>query len=188
MNANKVTDYASRKQLEKYEEDSRFQRITFQPNILSASKDLQDLSNYKERSLNPDDIETSINVSLENIKKEWKVDETDEQYLMYKNIVDIYFALKTAYVDKFNLEDQLAAKESDVKIGSGDLQRVINRRDELESENKSLKSENNLLTTNGERFQKQADRLQGQLKQCRDSLKYCTDLNKGLRQQISKLR
>lgn len=188
MNTNKAIDYTLKKQLDKYEVDSRFQKMTFQPNILNASRDLKDLSNYKARSLNPDDIETSINVSLENIKKEWKADEADPQFQLYKNVVEIYFALKSAYIEKFNLEDQLAAKESDVKSGSGDLQRVISRRDDLDAENKSLKSENIQLAANSERFQRQSERLQNQLKQCRDSLNLCTLANKGLRQQISKLK
>jgi hypothetical protein len=173
MNVNNYTDYESRKQLESLKNDLIFLEKVFQPNIEDATKKLADLPKYKEKNLIPDDIATSINVSLENIKKEWKVDEKDPLYVMYKNIVDVYFALKSTYVNKFKLEEQLEAKESVVKSGSGDLQRVISRRDELEKENQSLKSEKDLLISNAINLQSQADKLQSQLKNSRDSLKLC---------------
>jgi hypothetical protein len=173
MNVNNYTDYESRKQLDALKNDLIFLEKVFQPNIADATRKLEDLPKYKEKNLILDDIATSINVSLENIKKEWKVDEKDPIYIMYKNIVDVYFALKSTDVNKFKLEEQLEAKESVVKSGSGDLQRVISRRDELEKENLSLKSEKDLLSSNAAKFQSVADKVQNQLINCRDSLKRC---------------
>lgn len=173
MNVNNYTDFESRKKLESLKSDLTFLEKVFQPNIEDATRKLDDLPKYKEKNLILDDVATSINVSLENIKKEWKVDEKDPLYIMYKNIVDVYFALKSTYVNKFKLEEQLEAKESVVKSGSGDLQRVISRRDELERENQSLKSEKDLLSNNAVKFQSQADKLQNQLINTRDSLKRC---------------
>jgi chromosome segregation ATPase len=188
MNANKVTDYALTKQLEKYEKDSDFQRNTFQPNIADATKYLQDMQNYKERNLNRADIATSIDVALKKIKSEWKVDETDQQYIMYKNITDIYFALESAYNDKFKLEEQLGQKENDVRSGSGDLQRVMERRDELVGENNRLKSEKDILLSNFEKNKNQADRLEKQLDVCRDSVRMFLDKYKACQQEMSKLK
>ena len=183
MNVNKMMDYASRKQLEKLRNDIFFQEKVFQPNIENATKKLQDLPNYKQRSLILEDIVTSINVTLEKIKSEWKVDETDQQYIMYKDIVETYFALQKAYIDKFKLEEQLEAKESAVLNGSGDLQRELNKRDDLENENKSLKSNIGTLSSSVADLQSQSDRLQKQLIKCRDSLRICLVENKGYRQQ-----
>jgi hypothetical protein len=173
MNVNNYTDYESRKKLETLKNDLLFLEKVFQPNIEDATRKLEDLPKYKEKNLILDDIATSINVSLENIKKEWKVDEKDQLYIMYKNIVDVYFALKSTYVNKFKLEEQLEAKESVVKSGSGDLQRVISRRDELERENQSLKSEKDLLSSNAINLQSQADKLNSQLVAYQDSLRKC---------------
>jgi hypothetical protein len=183
MNVNKMMDYASRKQLEGLRNDLLFQEKVFQPNIENATKKLQDLPHYKERSLILEDLVTSINVTLEKIKSEWTVDETNPQYIMYKNIVETYFALQKAYIDKFKLEEQLEAKENVVVNGSGDLQREINKRDDLENENKSLKSNLSTLNTNVADLQSQAERLQKQLTKCRDSLKICLVENRGYKQQ-----
>jgi hypothetical protein len=191
MNVNKMTDYASRKKLEGLKNDLIFQEKVFIPNIEDATKKLQDLPIYKEKKLNRDGIETSINVSLQEIKAgwaEWKVDTTSRQYSMYNNIVDIYFNLKSAYVDKFKLEEQLVAKEGVVLTGSGDLTRELKIRNGLEKENQSLKSEKDLLSANAARFQNQVDKLQNQLVKCRDSLRGCLDINKGYKQQINKLK
>lgn len=173
MKEKNVADYTARKQLDAIKNNLMFQEKVFQPNIEDATKKLQDLPNYKAKNLVFDDLATSINVSLENIKKEWKVDEKDPHYIMYKNIVDVYFALKSTYVNKFKLEEQLEAKESVVKSGSGDLQRVVSRRDELEKENLSLKSEKDLLSSNAKNLQSQADKLNNQLVAYQDSLKKC---------------
>jgi len=186
INVNKMTDDALRKQLEKVKNDLTFQDKVFQPNIGDATRKLQDLSSYKERGLILDDIATSINVSLENIKKEWKVEETDQQYIMYKNIVDMYFALKSAYLNNFGLKAQLEAKESVVITGSGDLQRVIARRDELDNENKSLKTQKDILSNDAIKLKSQTDKLKSQLALCRDSLKICLVENRGYKQQRKK--
>ncbi len=183
MNVNQMMDYASRKQLDDLKNDLMFQQKFFQPNINEATSKLKDLPNFNAKGLILGDVETSINVSLENIKKAWKVNEEDQQYLMYKNIVETYFALKTAYIDKFKLEEQLQAKENVVVTGSGDLQRELYRRSDLEKENNTLKSQVDLLSSNVEKFQSQAQKLQYQLTKCRDSLKICLVENKGYKQQ-----
>ena len=173
MNVNNYTDYASRKQLEALQNDLLFQEKVFQPNIDDATRKLTDLPKYKEKNLIPADITSSINVSLEKIKKDWKVDEKDQKYIMYKNVVDIYFALESNYLNTFKQEERLAEKEGVVQTGAGDLTRELKIRDGLEKENQSLKSEKDLLSTNAEKFQTQADKLQNQLIKCRDSLTRC---------------
>ena len=188
MNANKVADYACRKQLEVLKNNLQFQETVFQPNIDGATKKLKDLSNYKEKTLDPNATKSDIETSLKKIMSEWKVDEEDQQYLMYKNIVDIYFALESAYDSKFKLEEQLARKEGDVKTVDSDLQRVIDRRDELERENRILKSDKGDLLANFAKNQSQSDILQRQLGKCRDSLRFYLDITKGLRDEISKLK
>lgn len=188
MNVNKVTDYACKKQVEELKSGLQFQETVFQPNIDNATKKLKDLSAYKEKSLDPNATKSDIETSLKKIMSEWKVDETDQRYIMYKNITDMYFALESAYDSKFKLEEQLARKEGDVKTVDSDLQRVIDRRDELERENKFLKSDKGDLVSNFEKAQSQSDRLQRQLKNCRDSLRYFLDINKGLRDEINKLK
>jgi hypothetical protein len=181
MKEKNVTDYTSRKQLEALKNNLIFQEQVFQPNIEDATRKLKDLPNSKASQLSPANIATSIDASLGNIKKEWIVNEKDQQYIMYKNIVDIYFALEAAYLAKFKLEEQLEAKENNVKTGSSDLQRVIDQRDEFGQENKSLKSEKEILSSN-------IVNLQKRLKNSRDSLRSCSDQNKGYKQQIDKLR
>ena len=188
MKEKNVGDYTARKQLETLKNSLMFEEKVFQPNIETATLKLLDLPNYKEKNLTFDDIATSVNVSLENIKKEWKVDEKDPQYLMYKNIVDIYFTLKSAYANKFKLEENLASKEKDVSAGAGDLQRVAAKKDELEQENKTLKSDKDNLTSNVATLQNQTVKLQNQLLKCRDSLRTCLDINKGYRQQLHRAK
>jgi len=188
MNANRVADYACRKQLEELKNDLQFQESIFQPNIEDATRKLKDLSNYKEKTLDPNATKSDIETSLKKIMSEWKVDEEDQQYLMYKNIVDMYFALESAYDTKFKLEEQLARKEGDVKTVDSDLQRVIDRRDELERENRLLKSDKGDILANIDKIQSQSNRLQSQLSRCRDSLRFYLDINKGLRDEISKLK
>jgi len=193
MREKNVGDYTARKQLESLRSNLMFQENVFRPNIESATKKLQELPDYKEKNLAFDDLTTSVNVSLENIKKEWKVDENDPQYVMYKNIVDIYFALKSTYINKFKLEENLEAKEKDVRSGSGDLQRVAAKKEELEQENKDLKTDYENLTTSFSSLQSQTENLQNQnvklqsrLSKCRDSLRYYIDINKGLKQQLNR--
>jgi chromosome segregation ATPase len=118
----------------------------------------------------------------------WKVDETDQKYMMYKNIVDIYFALESAYDNNFKLEDRLESKEGDVKTVDGDLQRVIDRRDELERENKMLKSDKGDIASSINKLQNQADVLQRQLLKCRDSLRFYLDENRMQKAEINKLK
>jgi hypothetical protein len=173
MNVKNYSDSESRKQLESLKSELSFMGNVFQPNIESATRQLENYPSYREKNLNRDDIATNINVSLENIKKEWKVDEKDQQYLMYKNIVDVYFTLKSTYDKKFKLEEELESKDNAVKNGSGDVQRLTTRIDELERENQSLKSEKSLSGPNSAKLQSQLDKLQSQLISCRDSLKRC---------------
>lgn len=188
MNVNNYADYASKKQLEALKNSLLFLDKIFKPNIAAATKSLQDLPNYKEKRLIPANIATSINVSLENIKKEWKVDEADQQYLMYKNIVDIYFSLESALLDKFKLEEQIAAKENVVQNGSGDLQRTKDMKNELDKENQWLRSEKASLSGSVLNLQDQVAKLQNQLGRCHDSVRYFMDINKGLKQQINKAK
>jgi chromosome segregation ATPase len=186
MNVNKVMDYTSRKQLEGLRNNLIFQEKIFQPNIDDATKKLKDLPNYKAKVLDLNATKGDIETSLKKIMSEWKGDEKDQQFIMYKNIVDVYFALESAYEAKLKLEEQLEAKENVVQVGSGDLQRTKDMRDELQKANVSLKSEKDILSNNVTNLQGQNVKLQNQLIRCRDSLKYYIDVNKGLKQQISK--
>ncbi|GEM_PF-385715 len=186
MNVNKVMDYASRKQLEGLKNNLTFQEKIFRPNIDDATRKLNDLANYKTKVLDLNATKGDIETSLKKIMSEWKVNEKDQQYIMYKNIVDTYFALESAYDAKFKLEDQLEAKENVVKVGSGDLQHTKDLRDELEKANTSLKSEKDILSNNVSNLQGQVTRLQNQLDSCRNSLRNYRDINKALEQQIKK--
>jgi hypothetical protein len=188
MNVNKVMDYTSRKQLEGLKNNLIFQEKIFQPNIDDATKKLKDLPNYKAKVLDLNATKSDIETSLKKIMSEWKGDEKDQQFIMYKNIVDVYFALESAYEAKLKLEEQLDAKENVVQVGSGDLQRTKDMRDELQKANVSLKSEKDILSNTVTNLQGQNIKLQNQLIRSRDSLKYYIDVNKGLKQQISKLK
>jgi chromosome segregation ATPase len=188
MNVNKVMDYASRNQLEKLKNDLAFQENLFQPNIEDATKNLKELPNYKTKALDLNATKGDIETSLKKIMSGWKVDETDQKYMMYKNIVDIYFALESAYDNNFKLEDRLESKEGDVKTVDGDLQRVIDRRDELERENKMLKSDKGDIASSINKLQNQADVLQRQLLKCRDSLRFYLDENRMQKAEINKLK
>jgi chromosome segregation ATPase len=104
--------------------------------------------------------------------------------------VDIYFALESAYDSKFKLEEKLEAKENVVQVGSGDLQRTKDMRDELDSKNKTLNGINKTLTdqnsdlsSNIISLKGDIGRLQNQLVKCRDSLNRCLVENKGYKQQ-----
>lgn len=188
MNVNKVMDYTSRKQLEGLKNNLTFQEKIFQPNIDDATKKLKDMPDYKAKVLDLNATKSDIETSLKKIMSEWKGDEKDQQFIMYKNIVDTYFALESAYEAKFKLQEQLDAKENVVQVGSGDLQRTKDMRDELEKANMSLKAEKDNLSSNVTNLQGQVAKLQNQLGRCRDSLRNYIDINKGLRQQISKLK
>jgi hypothetical protein len=188
MSVNKMADYSTRKQLEALKNDLVFQEKIFQPNIDDATKKLKDLSNYKEKTLDLNATKSDIETSLKNIMSVWKVDEESAQYLMYKNVLDVYFALESAYDGKFKLEEQLEATKGVNQSVDYDLQRVIDRRDELEKENKILKSEKENSGSNLENMQGQNEKLQNQLIKCRDSLKICMYENKGYIQQIKKLK
>jgi chaperonin cofactor prefoldin len=190
MNANKVTDYGLKRQLEKYDKDSEFQRITFQPNIEDATKKLKELPDYKAKALDLNATKSDIETSLKKIMSELKGDDNDQKYFMYKNIVDIYFALESAYDSKFKLEEKLEAKENVVQVGSGDLQRTKDMRDELDSKNKTLNGINITLTnqnadlsSNIASLKGDIGRMQNQLVKCRDSLNRCLVENKGYKQQ-----
>jgi len=188
MNVNKMTDSTLRKQVEELKKDLLFQEEVFQPNIEDATKKLKDLSNYKEKTLDPNATKSDIETSLKKIMSEWKVDEESWQYPMYKNIVDIYFALESAYDSKFKLEEQLEATKGVTQSVDYDLQRQMDKRDELEKDNISMKSEIENLSKNFGDLQKQSEKLQNQLIKCRDSLRYYLDINKGLKDEISKLK
>jgi chromosome segregation ATPase len=194
MNVNKVTDYATKRQLDKYKNDLKFQETVFQPNILDATNKLHDLQNYKAKVLDPNATKSDIEASLKKIMSELKAD-SDQHYVMYKNIVDIYFALESAYDSKFKLEEKLEAKEGDVKNVDVDLQRVKDLRDELDNNNKKMNESNKTLTdqnaflsSNISSLKGDIVKLQNQLVKSRDSLKYYLDINKGLKQQINKLK
>jgi hypothetical protein len=180
MNANKVTDYTCRKQLEELNNDLKFLNTVFEPNIDEATRNLQDLPNYKERQKTPADIETSIKIALGNIKKDWIED--DQQYNMYKNIVDTYFALESAYLDKFKLEEQLEQKERVTQTADGDLNRELKIRDGFAKDNESLKLEIRNLNSDIKIQQSLAESRKRELGNCRDSLKRCMRDLKAFRQ------
>jgi transcriptional antiterminator Rof (Rho-off) len=179
MNVNNYTDYASRKQLEELKNDLSFQEKVFQPNIGDATKNLVDLPKYKEKNLIPANIASSINVSLENIKKDWN--EKDPMYIMYKNIVDTYYALELAYLDRFSLENEMEQKDRVTKAADSDLNRDLKNRDNLAKENESMKLEIKELTSNLTIQQSHAESQKIELGKCRDSLKTCIRENKILR-------
>lgn len=180
MNANKITESNCRKQLEKINKELIFLNNVFIPNIDEATKQLQDLPNYKERQKTPADIETSVKVAIENIKKDWV--ETDEHYLMYKNIVDTYFALQSAYLDKFRLEEELDQKQRVSQNADGELNRELRVRDGFANENASLKIELKNLSDDIKKQQLLAESKQRELKSCRDSLRQCLRENRAYRQ------
>lgn len=180
MNVNKVNDYACRKQLEDLKNNLKFQETVFCPGIQEATLKLQDFSNYKEKKLIPGDIATSIEASLGKIKAEWTVDEKDQQYLMYKSIVDIYFALESAYLSSLKMEEQLQSKELAGQSNAGELQLQLKKKDEVEKENQLLKSDKENLVSATEKLQSQIKEMQNQndktllqLKKYRDSLAVC---------------
>lgn len=173
MNVNNYMDNTSRKQLEALRNDLLFQETVFQPNIADATKNLMDLPKYKEKNLIPADIASSINVSLEKIKKDWKADETDKKYLMYRNIVETYYALESAYLEKFKLENDIEQKDRVTKTVDGDLSRELKNRDNLAKENELMKSEIKTLSSEITEKQKLAEGCQRELKAYQDSLKRC---------------
>jgi hypothetical protein len=190
MNVNKVTDYATNKQLTELKNNLVFQETIFRPNINEATKKLQDFQNYKTKVLDPNATKSDIETSLKKIISELKPDETDQQYIMYKNITDVYFALESAYDSKFKLEEKLEAKEGDVKNGGIDLQRAKDLRDELENKNRAMSEVNKTLTdqnaslaSNITGMKTDMAKLQNQLVKCRDSLYRCLVENKGYKQQ-----
>lgn len=187
MNVNKVSDYACRKQLEELKENLNFQETVFRPGIQEATLKLQDFANYKEKKLVPGDIATSIEASLGKIKAEWTVDEKDQQYQMYKNIVEIYFALESAYLTSLKMEERLQEKEIAGQSNAGELQLQLKKKEEIEKENLLLKSDKENLSSASEKLQGQNEKLQvqikemqsqieknqSQLRKCRDSLALC---------------
>jgi hypothetical protein len=182
MNANKVTDYTCKRQLEELNNDLKFLNTVFIPNIEEATKNLQDLPNYKERQKTTADIETNIKVALANIKKDWKVDETDQQYIMYNNIVDTYFALESAYMDKFKLQEQLEQKVRVSQESDGELNRELKIRDGFANENSTLKLELKNLNSDIKIQQSLVEKRLKELSNCRDSLKKCLRENRAYRQ------
>jgi hypothetical protein len=182
LNSNKITESSCRKQLEKLNNELQFLDNVFIPNIDEATKQLQDLPNYKERQKTPADIETSVKVSIENIKKAWIVDETDHHYLMYKNIVDTYFSLQSAYMDKFRLAEELEQTRRVTQSTDGELNRELRVRDGFANENASLKLELKNLSADIKKQQLLAESRQRELKSCRDSLKQCLRENRAYRQ------
>lgn len=197
MNVNKVTDYTCRRQLEELKNNLRFQETVFRPGIHEATMKLQDFSNYKEKKLIPGDIATSVEASLGRIKNEWTVDEEDQQYLMYKDIVDVYFALESAYLNILKMEEQLQSKELAGQSNAGELQLQLKRKDDIEKENMLLKSDKENLISSSEKLQGYNEKLQSQIKdiqsqfektqaqltKCRDSLTICLKENRGYKQE-----
>jgi hypothetical protein len=182
MSVNKMTDYTTRKQLEALKNDLIFQEKVFQPNIDDATKKLTDLSNYKEKTLDLNATKSDIETSLKKIMSAWKVDEESGQYLMYKNIVEIYFALESAYDKKYKLEEQLEQKERVTQTADGDLNRELKIRDGFAKENESLKLEIKNLDSDIKIQQSLAESRKRELGNCRDSLKRCMRDIKAFRQ------
>jgi hypothetical protein len=197
MNVNKVTDYTCRKQLEELKSNLRFQETVFCPGIQEATLRLQDFSDYKEKKLVPGDIATSIEATLGKIKAEWTVDEKDQQYLMYKNIIDVYFKLESQYLNSLKMEEQLHARELAGQSNAGELQLQLKKKDDIEKENLILKSDKESLMSASEKLQgqntslqnqlkemqSQHEKIQAQLKKCRDSLTVCLKENRGYKQE-----
>lgn len=197
MNTGKVSDYACRKKLQDIQSSLRFQEAVFRPGIQEATMKLQDFANYREKKLVPGDIATSIEACLGKIKAEWTVDENDQQYLMYKNIVDIYFALESAYLNSIKNEEQLHAKELAGQLSAGEMQLQLKKKDEIEKENMLMKTDKENLVSSFEKLQSENDKLQAQMKdiqgqseivqaqlrKCRDSLNRCLVENRGYKQE-----
>lgn len=197
MNVNKVTDYTCMKQLQELKSNLRFLETVFRPGIQEATMKLQDFSNYREKKLIPGDLATSIEASLGKIKAEWTVDEKDQQYIMYKNIVEVYFSLESAYLNSLKMEEQLKAKELTGQSNAGELQLQLRKKDDVEKENLLLKTDKDNLISASEKLQGQNEKLQNQIKEmqsqyeksqaqmkkCRDSLTVCLKENRGYKQE-----
>lgn len=179
MNATKVTNYGCQQELEKTKNDLKFQQEVFQPNIQNATEKLKDMSNPEGKILDLNVTKSDIKISLENIMSKWIVNEEDPQYVMYKNIIDSYFALESAYEDKIKLEEQVESNEGDVKDVDNVLQRTKEQRDDF-------KEERDVYKSNSERLQAEYQQLESQGKQIQIQLKQCQDENKALKFEISK--
>lgn len=197
MNVSRVSDYSCRKQLEDMQNRQKFQETVFRPGIQEATMKLQDFSNYREKKLIPGDIATSIEACLGKIKAEWMVDEKDQQYMMYKNIVDVYFALESAYLSSIKTEEQLRTKELAGQLNAGEMQLQLRKKDDVEKENMLLKTDKENLVSASEKLQAENEKLQNQmrdiqglsekaqaqLRRCRDSLRICLIENRGYKQE-----
>lgn len=188
MNVNKLTDIATRKKLSELEKANEFQEKTFHPNIDNATKKLIEIQKDKEKVLNLSQTKSDINNSLQTIQAGLKPEDQSWQHLMYKNIIDIYYALESAFDSNYKLQADLESKDNVVQPIYGDLQRSKDMRDALKGENESLKTQIANINKGFTDFKEKSDDLQKQLGKCQEDLTAEKLINKGLNEELKKYK
>jgi hypothetical protein len=173
MNVNKLTETKTKADLEKLQEQQKFQRDVFAPNIEEATKILVKVPVYRQEGENIEVLNSNIASLLSQTKNQVK-DDGGWESGMYLNVLKVYSDLQLSYREQLRLEDELGGSRSNTQGSDRDLQRCLDERRNLQSELTVIRADNRDLESRMRNSQKELDD--------------CNQINKVLRDENTRLR
>lgn len=180
LNTNKLTDSKTKSDLQRLQDQLKFQQEVFAPNVDQVTKTLAKVPVYREEGENIEVLNSNIASVLSQTIKEVKDDESWESF-MYKNILKVYSDLQLSYKDQLRMKDELDSWKNSTQGSDKDLQRCLD-------EKRALQTELNMLKIAGGGGGGNLAQLEKDLQKARKDLDDCNKINNILRGDIEKLR
>jgi len=179
MNAGQLTEAKTRSDLQKLQNQLKFQQEVFAPNVDEATKILAKVPVYREQGENIEVLNSGIASVLSQTMKEVEEDGTWESD-MYLNILKVYSDLQLSYREQLRMKDELDTRRNSTEGSDRDLQRCLD-------EKRALQTELNLLKVAGGAGGGSAQ-LERELDKVKKELDDCNRVNNVLRTENSRLR
>jgi chromosome segregation ATPase len=180
LNTNKLTDSKTKSDLQRLQDQLKFQQEIFAPNVDQVTKTLAKVPVYREEGENIEVLNSNIASVLSQTIKEVKEDESWES-LMYKNVLKVYSDLQLSYKDQLRMKDELDSWKNSTQGSDKDLQRCLD-------EKRALQSELNMLKLAGGGGGGNIAQIEKELQKAKKDLEDCNKVNGILRNDIEKLR
>lgn len=173
MNVNILTETKTKTDLEKIQEQQKFQRDIFAPNIEEVTKILAKVPVYRQEGENIEVLNSNIASLLSQTKNQVK-DDGGWESGMYLNVLKVYSDLQLSYREQLKIEDELSGWRSNTQGSDRDLQRCLDERRNLQSELNTLRVDSR--------------DLESRLRNSQRELDDCNQVNKVLRDENTRLR
>jgi hypothetical protein len=187
MNVNKLTDSKTKSDLQAVQDQLKFQKEVFAPNVEQMTKTLAKVPVFREQGENIDVLNSNIATLIGQTLNSVKDDESWESK-MYKDVLKVYSSLQLSYKDQLKMKDELDSWKNSTQGSDKDLQRCLDEKRSLQSELNMLKIAGGSPSASSGGGGGNTALLEGEVRKAKKDLDDCRKVNNALKSEVDKLR